>query len=100
MTEMVALRPKTYRYLTDVRDEVRDENKKAKGAKKCVKKRKFKFEDYKQCFEVTQLGNKINNLKNIKLTWIVFEKIIKKILMMVLMKVLKKVLMMIKEYNQ
>ena len=46
MTEFVALRPKTYSYLMD------DGNtdKKAKGTKKCVIKRIFKFNDYKSCF--------------------------------------------------
>ena len=36
--------------------------KKAKGANKCVIKRKLKFENYKNCSEVTQLENKINHL--------------------------------------
>ena len=41
----VALRPKTYSYLTDDCKE----NKKAKGTKKCVIKRMIKFNDYKNC---------------------------------------------------
>ena len=45
MTEFVTLRPKTYSYLMD--DE--SEAKKAKGTKKCVIKRKLKFNDYKDC---------------------------------------------------
>ena len=45
ITEFVALRPKTYSYLTDDRKE----NKKAKGTKKCVIKRMIKFNDYKNC---------------------------------------------------
>ena len=45
MTEYVALRPKTYSYLTDDRKE----DKKAKGIKKCVIKRVIKFNDYKDC---------------------------------------------------
>ena len=45
MTEFVALRPKTYSYLTD--DFKQD--KKAKGTKKCVIKRMIKFDDYKNC---------------------------------------------------
>ena len=44
-TEFVALRPKTYSYLTDDRKE----DKKAKGTKKCVIKRMIKFNDYKIC---------------------------------------------------
>ena len=43
--EFVALRPKTYSYLTDDCTE----DKKAKGTKKCVIKRMIKFDDYKKC---------------------------------------------------
>ena len=39
------------------------EDKKAKGTKKCIIKRKFKFEIYKNCLEATQLENKINYLE-------------------------------------
>ena len=45
MTEFVALRPETYSYLTDDFEE----DKKAKGTKKCVIKRRLKFSDYKDC---------------------------------------------------
>ena len=45
MTEFVALRPKTYSYLTD--DSKEDQN--AKGTKKCVIKRRLEFNDYKDC---------------------------------------------------
>ena len=45
MKEFVALRPKTYSYLTDDSKE----DKKAKGTKKCVIKRRHKFGDYKDC---------------------------------------------------
>ena len=45
MTEFVALRPKTYSYLMD--DGGSD--KKVKGTKKCVIKRRLKFNDYKDC---------------------------------------------------
>ena len=45
ITEFVALRPKTYSYLTDDCEE----NKKAKGTTKCVIKRMIKFDDYKKC---------------------------------------------------
>ena len=41
------------------------EDKKAKGTKKCVTKRKPKFEDYKNCLEATLLENKINHLEKI-----------------------------------
>ena len=51
MTEFAALRPKTYSYLTD--DGNTDSGthviKKSKGRKKCVIKRIFKFNDYKNC---------------------------------------------------
>ena len=43
--EFVALRPKTYSYLTDDCKE----DKKTKGTKKCVIKRMIKFDDYKNC---------------------------------------------------
>ena len=62
MVEFAALRPKTYSYLRDYNDE----NKKAKGTKKCVVKRKLKFEDYNHCLEATQLENKINQLEKTK----------------------------------
>ena len=58
MTKFVALRAKTYGYLTD--DSTED--KKAKGTK-----RKLKFENYKNCLEVTQLDNKIEYLEKNKI---------------------------------
>ena len=45
ITEFVALRPKTYSYMTDEVIEM----KKPKGTKKCVIKKMLKFEDYKKC---------------------------------------------------
>ena len=36
---------------------------KKKGRKKCVVKRKLKFQDYKHFLETTQLENKINQLE-------------------------------------
>ena len=51
MREFVGFRSKTYSYLIDNNDEY----KKAKGTKKRVMKRKLKFENYKNCLEVTQL---------------------------------------------
>ena len=45
ITEFIALRPKTYYYLTD-NDKI---DKEAKGTKKCVIKKKIKFDDYKKC---------------------------------------------------
>ena len=54
MEEFVGLRAKTYSYLKDNNDE----DKKAKGTKKCVIKRKRKFEDYKNCLEAGKIENK------------------------------------------
>ena len=45
MTEFVALRAKTHAYLEDDGDS----EKRAKGTKKCVIKRRLKFNDYKDC---------------------------------------------------
>ena len=45
ITESVTLRPKTYSFLTDDGKE----DKKAKGTKKCIIKKKIKFNDYKKC---------------------------------------------------
>ena len=45
MTEFVALRPKTYSYITDNCEE----DKKAKGTKKCVIKKELKLNGYKNC---------------------------------------------------
>ena len=49
--EFIALRPKTYSYLTD-NDEI---DEKAKGTKKCVIKKMIRFDDYKKCL----LNNKV-----------------------------------------
>ena len=49
--EFVGLKAKTYSHLADDNDK----NIKAIGTKKCVIKRKRKFEDYKNCLEATQL---------------------------------------------
>ena len=51
MTEFVALRPKTYSYLTDDCEE----DKKGKGTKKCVIKRRLIFNDYKDCLLNNQI---------------------------------------------
>ena len=45
ITEFVTSRPKTYSFLTD--DGKEDKN--AKGTKKCIIKKKIKFNDYKKC---------------------------------------------------
>ena len=51
MSDSAALRPKTYSYLTDDKDE----NKKQKGQILC---HKTKFLHYKNCLEAMQLKNK------------------------------------------
>ena len=51
MIEFAALRPKIYSYLRNDNNE----NKKEKSIKKCVVKRKLKFEDHKHCLEASQL---------------------------------------------
>ena len=40
--------------------------KKAKNTKKCVIKRKPKFQDYKNCLEASQTKNKLNRLEKNK----------------------------------
>ena len=57
MKEFVGLRTKTYSYLKYNNNE----DKKAKGTKKCVIKRKLKFQDYKNFLEAAQIENKINH---------------------------------------
>ena len=52
------IKSKTYSYLID--DSSED---KAKGTKKCVTKRKLKFENYKSCLEATQRDNKLSRKK-------------------------------------
>ena len=53
MTELIALAAKAYTYLIDCYDDDYDKNniinKNAKGTKKYVIKRRFKFDDYKHC---------------------------------------------------
>ena len=57
MKDFVRWRTKTYSYLKENND---DEDKKVKGTRKCVIKRKLKFEDYKNRLEAVQIENKIN----------------------------------------
>ena len=51
MTVFVGLRGKTHGYLKDNNDK----DKKAKSTKKCIIKRKVKFQDYKNCLEAAQI---------------------------------------------
>ena len=62
MTIFVRLIVKAYSYLIDNSSE----DKKAKCTKKCVIKRKPKFQDYKNCLEAAQIENKINHLEKNK----------------------------------
>ena len=62
MTKFVGLIAKIYSYLIDDSSEDKD-----KGTKKCVIRRKLKFENYKNCLEATQLENKINYLEKNKI---------------------------------
>ena len=55
ITEFVALRPNTYSYLTDDCEE----DRKANGTKKCVIKRRLKFNDYKDCLLNNQIVLKL-----------------------------------------
>ena len=59
MKEFVVLRAKTYSYLK----ENNDENEKAKGIKKCVIKRKLKFQDYKNCLNEAKIDGKLKYLE-------------------------------------
>ena len=61
--KFVELRAKIYSYLTD--DGSKD--KKTKGTKKSVIKRKLMFEIYKNCLEATQLENNIKYLEENKI---------------------------------
>ena len=53
MKEFIGLIAKTYSYSSA--------DKKAKGTKKYVIKRKLKFENYKNCLEAIQLENRIKH---------------------------------------
>ena len=61
--EFIGLIAEAFSYLK----ENNDEDKKAKGKKKCDIKRKLNFQDYKNCLEAAQIENKINHLENNKM---------------------------------
>ena len=73
MTKFVGLRAKTDSYLIDDGSE----DKKAKSTKKCVVKRKIKFENYKNYLEATQLDNKMKYLEKNKINKDSLKRIIK-----------------------
>ena len=50
-------------------------NEKSKRHKKCVMKRKIKFEDYKNCLKAAQIENKLNHLEKDKMIWIFIKKL-------------------------
>ena len=75
IAKIVGLKPKTYSYLID--DEYNSEDKNAKDRKMCVIKRKLKFENCKNCLEVTKLENKISYLEKNKISIDSLKKIIK-----------------------
>ena len=56
MTKYATLKPQKDSYLADNSNE----NKKAKGTKVYLIKRKLKIEDYKNCLEANGLENEIN----------------------------------------
>ena len=56
MKKVVGLRAKISSYLKDNNDE----EKKAKGTKKSVIKRKIDLKGYKKCLKTSQIENKIN----------------------------------------
>ena len=62
MEEFFRLRAKTYSYLKGNNDE----DKKAKGTKKGITKRKLKFQYYKNCLKAAQVEKKINYLRKKK----------------------------------
>ena len=62
MTKFVGLRAKAYSSLIDDSSE----DKKVKGTKKFIIKRKLKFENYRSYLEATQLENELNYLEKNK----------------------------------
>ena len=73
MAKFVGLRVKVYSYLID--DSSVD--KKAKGTRKCIIKRKLKLDNFKNYLEATQIDNKIKYLEKNKINIDSFKKIIK-----------------------
>ena len=63
ITKFVGLRAEPYSYLIDDSGE----DKKARYTKKCVIKRKLKFENYKICLKPTRIENKIDYLEKSKI---------------------------------
>ena len=63
LKKLVGLRAKSYSCLK----ENKYQNKKATGTKKCLKKRKLKFRDYKNCLKSAQTNGTLKYLEKEKL---------------------------------
>ena len=63
LKKLVGLRAKSYSCLK----ENKYENKKATGTKKCLKKRKLEFRDYKNCLKSAQTNGTLKYLEKEKL---------------------------------
>ena len=73
MKQFLGLRAKTYSYLKDNNDE----DKKAKGIRKCVIKRKPKFRDYKKYLKASRIEKIMNYLEKKEIDADSFKEIIK-----------------------
>ena len=63
MKEFIKLRAKTYSYLKTKNDK----DKKERRTKKCIIRRKFNFQDYKNSLETAQVENRIKHLEKNKI---------------------------------
>ena len=63
MKKFVGLEAESYNYLKDNNNE----DKEAKGTKKCVIKRKLEFQDCRNCLEAAEIKNKLNHLEKSKI---------------------------------
>ena len=63
MKKFVGLEAESYNYLKDNNNE----DKEAKGTKKCVTKRKLEFQDCRNCLEAAEIKNKLNHLEKSKI---------------------------------
>ena len=73
MKQFLGLRAKTYSYLKDNNDE----DKKAKGIRKCVIKRRPKFRDYKKYLKASRIEKIMNYLEKKEIDADSFKEIIK-----------------------
>ena len=63
MKKFIGLEAESYNYLKDNNNE----DKEAKGTKKCVIKRKLEFQDCRNCLEAAEIKNKLNHLEKSKI---------------------------------